>query len=64
MDNRSGRGRAGEELVVITKAYDLAREMTQRVRKLPCGWEICMARIPSVFRLNTYFAGRPHAIAR
>lgn len=26
-----------DELAVITKAYDLAREMTQRTRRLPRG---------------------------
>jgi hypothetical protein len=26
---------AGDELAVITKAFDLAREMTERTRKLP-----------------------------
>lgn len=30
-----GRKRASEELVAITKAYDLVREMTRRVGKFP-----------------------------
>ena len=31
----SGKSRHGDELVVITKAFELAREMTQRTRKIP-----------------------------
>ena len=32
---RQSGGKGGTDLVVITKAYDLARELTQRVRRLP-----------------------------